>query len=461
MEKINYKKVGISYTIGSFFNKGIAFFTVPIFTRLLSTTDYGTVSTYNSWVSMVSVVIGMSLYMAIRQAYVEFPEKIDDYHSTITIFITIVSITIFLLCVCIGSILSIDILLPVLCIIQSYSTALVEDYSMYLMMNYQYKIRTAFMVLPNLISVIIAALVIKFLVTGKLYLGRIIPTVLVTFLFSMIVIVSVFAKSRVFNKRYLKYSLSLSIPLIAHGIALTILGQSDRTMITALVGADKTGIYSVVYNFSMIATALSTALAGIWQPWYLTRLKGESDEDFIKINEMTKVYILFMTMIMCGVILVAPEILKLLASEPYWEGTLIIPPIVLANLVTFIYTFYVDVEHYYKKTKFIALNTLVAAASNIVLNYIFIPIYGYEAAAYTTIISYIISLELHYYMAKKLEPRSAKLKAYAKEIMLVVIMSVVYYIALDIWIVRWSIAFVLASIVVLYLYKNYSNLLRN
>lgn len=57
----------------------------------------------------------------------------------------------------------------------------------------------------------------------------------------------------------------------------------------------------------------------------------------------------------------------------------------------FAYSLYVNIEHYYKKTPYITVNTIIAAASNIVLNFIFIPRYGYIAAAYTTLASYFIS----------------------------------------------------------------------
>ena len=73
MNNMNLKKAGLLYTFGSFFNKGIAFFTVPLFTRILSTSDYGIVSTYNSWVGTVTVLISMTLYMAIRQSFIYYP----------------------------------------------------------------------------------------------------------------------------------------------------------------------------------------------------------------------------------------------------------------------------------------------------------------------------------------------------------------------------------------------------
>lgn len=460
MQNIDFKKAGLSYTIGSFFNKGMAFFTVPIFTRLLSIDDYGTVSTYNSWVSMASVVLSMSLYMAVRQACIEFPQKIEEYLSTVIIFTAIVSGTVLLLCVFVGHGDLGHVFLPMMCIIQSCAAALIEDYSMYLMMRYRYRMRTALMVLPNLISVVAAVFVIQFVMDSRLYLGRILPTVFVTSAFGVFVAVSVLRNSRRFDKGFLRHGLAFSLPLIAHGAALTVLSQSDRTMITAFIGEDKTAVYSVVYNFSMIATALSAALEGIWQPWYLERIRSHKDEDISKINEMMKAYALFMAMIMCGVILVAPEILRLLASKPYWEGVLIIPPIVLANLVTFIYTFYVSVEHFHKKTKAIAFNTLIAAGSNILLNYIFIPMYGYEAAAYTTIASYAISLVIHYIQARQLETRISGLTIFAKEFLMVLAATGVYYWALDCWIIRWGAAVVLAGIVMTSLLKKYGNLLK-
>lgn len=459
IKKINYKKAGVLYTFGSFFNKGIAFLTVPIFTRLLSMEDYGMVSTYNSWVGIVSVGIGIMLHMGIRQAFIDYPERIDDFHSTVTIFITVISGTASIICILVGVISSASLLLPLLCIVQSYATSIMEDYSMYLMMQYRYKLRTFFMIMPNLVSVIVSVLVIRFAVSDSLYLGRIIPTALITFIFGLVVVIAVLKKSLKFDISLLRYGIAISAPLIMHGIALTVLSQSDRIMITSLIGSDKTGIYSVVYNFSMIATALTTALSGIWSPWFLTKLKSHTNEDFISINRIIKLYVLFMAIVMCGVILVAPEVMKFLASEHYWEGMSIIPPIVLANFVTFVYTFYVGVEHFYKKTGNIAINTMAAAISNIILNLIFIPLFGYEAAAYTTIISYTFSLLLHYIKAKELEPMMSGLSLYIPEVIIIIVVGAIYFVYMGNWIIRWLTASVIGICFIYYLLKRHKDLM--
>lgn len=74
--------------------------------------------------------------------------------------------------------------------------------------------------------------------------------------------------------------------------------------------------------------------------------KGDSKA----INEYFLKYIELMTIAMIGVILVGPEVVKLLSTREYWQGIVIIPPIVLSNYLIFIYTLYVYIEHFYKKT---------------------------------------------------------------------------------------------------------------
>ena len=66
----------------------------------------------------------------------------------------------------------------------------------------------------------------------------------------------------------------------------------------------------------------------------------------------------------------------------------------------FLYTFYVNVEQFLKKTAFMAVATITAAVLNIVLNLYFIPLYGYIAVAYTTLKYYFWLLLVHYFLIR-------------------------------------------------------------
>lgn len=437
MNSKGFKKAGTYYLIGNLFNKGIAFFTVPIFTRILSTTDYGIVTTYNSWISIIAMIVGFALHMGVRMAFVDYKKEIDDFMSSIILF-TLASSFGLIVIVVSGAILlniNIDLLLIVLCLLQGLFTAIVQDYTHYLMMQYRYRFRTALMILPNLLSVIASILAILFVLKTDLYLGRIVPTAVINIFFGIIVVVLVLAHGKIrINWKYVKYGLKISAPLIVHGIALNILSQSDRTMITWLADASQTGIYSLIYNFSMIATVITTALEGVWVPWFTNKMVKKEISD---INVLAKDYVNLMTYAMVCLILVAPEIVKILASRNYWEGIVIIPPVVLSNYIIFMYTLYVNIEHFYKRTVYISINTLLAAAINVILNFFFIPHYGYVAAAYTTITAYMVSLFMHASYAKKLEKELYPIKMFMRPLAHILVTSIIFYILMDLPLIRW------------------------
>ncbi len=426
--KVNYKIASLYYLIGNLFNKGFAFLTVPIFSRILSTEDYGLVTTYNSWVSMLSLVLSCAIHMGIRMAFVDYKNKEHDFLSVCTSFNIIVTAVTLVITLLVVSVINIDVNIQilVLCILHSFATGVILNFTQYQMMKYKYKSRTFLLVMPSFLSIIVSLYFIIFVFDNNLYLGRIIPTALIHLFFALVIIFLIFKQSReLFNKEYLLYALKISAPLIIHGIGLNILSQSDRVMITALVGAKQTGIYSLVYNFGMLAQVITVTLEGIWVPWFISKLE-KSDRDSIK--KMSVLYMKLITCLIIGITIMGPEIIKIFADSRYWGGIVIIPPIVLASYVLFMYSMYVNVEHYYKDTVYITINTLISAAINLILNFIFIPMYGYVAAAFTTLFAYIVSFFLHSHHAKKLEPDLYPLKMFALPFAQVLIMIIIFYV---------------------------------
>lgn len=441
MKNVDLKKASTFYLVGNLFNKGIAFLTVPIFTRILSTSDYGIVTTYNSWISILSIVMGFAIYMGIRAAFIDYKNNIDDFMSVCTTF-TLACGGFMCLFLGAGAVMlriNVNLAIVILCLIHGMASALIQNYSMYLMMQYRYRFRTALMILPNLLAVIISIIAILLIVKTDLYMGKIVPTAMIYIAFGLFTVLLVYRKSHlIFHKEYLKFALSISAPLVLHGIALNVLSQSDRTMLTWLADASQTGIYSLIYNFSMIAVVITTAFEGIWVPWFTGKMQNRNVNS---INIRAQDYIHLMTYTMVCVIMLGPEVVKILASEKYWEGTIIIPPIVLANYVLFAYTLYVNIEHYYKKTIYITINTIFAAVLNLVLNYFLIPRFGYVAAAYTTLVSYLMAFVLHARYAKKMEPDLYPISFFIRPFLNIIVMVIIFYLFLDRCAVRLVVTF--------------------
>ncbi len=439
--KVDMKKAGAFYLFGTLFNKGIAFITVPIFTRILTVADYGLVTTYNAWESIAAMFMSLALYMAVRASFIDYEDKTEDYLSSILLFTLAYG----------GAIIAVAWLIArftlspqytvilVLCLLHALGSALIENVSMYLMMNFRYKFRTAIMVLPNLFATAIAVVLIKWCLESDLYMGRIVPTAILFFVVGIAIALYFLPKGKMkINKEYIRYGLRISLPLVLHGIALSILSQSDRTMITMLRNATETGIYGLIYNFSMVATVITTAFDGMWVPYFTRRMK---EGKYADINKISIKYIELMTIAMIGVVLLAPEVVKIMATESYWEGIKVIPPIVLSNYLIFIYTLYVNVEHYHKKTVFVSINTVIAAVVNIILNYFFILKWGYVGAAYTTLMSYGLSLLLHYVYSRRLNDKVFPIKNVLLPTIMIAVIVVAFYIFIDMWLIRWGIAF--------------------
>lgn len=442
----NNKKASIFYLFSALFNKGIAFLTVPIFTRILSTSDYGIVTTYSSWVDILTVVLTLALYMAIRTSFIDFEKEKKSFLNTVITFTCIMGLVSLIVVIIIANKLkSYNSILLVIAVLQGLSSAIIMDYTQYLMMKFNYVSRTLYMVLPNFLAVIFSIIAIAFIKNSKAYMGKIIPTALIYILFCIIILINVYRNDKPkINLTYLKYGLSISLPLVLHGISLNILSQSDRTMITYLADSSQTGIYSLVYNLGMVATVITTALEGIWIPWFMNNLKEE------KVNQINKKvidYVKLMTHSMIILILVGPEILKLMANKSYWEGMIIIPPIVLSNYIIFIYTLYVNIEHYYKKTISITINTFAAAVCNIIMNFMLIPKFGYIGAAYATLMSYVISLLLNARSSQKLERNLYPLKMFIVPILYLVITTGLFYLLIDSVLYRWGIIFIYVSVI--------------
>ncbi len=448
------RQASVYYLVGSLFSKGITFLTVPVFTRILSTTDYGIINTYTSWVAILSVILGFALHMSIRASFVDYKGREKEFLNTTITFVVIAGMIVSVVAVLIFYLVHINLslLLVLLCLIQSISSAIIEDYSMYLMMKYEYKKRTVIMVFPNMIATILAIATIMFMVKKNAYLGRIVPTCIIYLLCASVILILIYGKNRPCLKReYISYGLKISLPLVLHGIALSILSQSDRMMITEFVGPDQTGIYSLIYNFGMIATVVTTALDGVWVPWFYKRY---DKRDYQSINKQVVIYVQGITFFLISLILLGPEIVKILTPLEYWEGILIIPPVVLSSYVVFLYTLYVNVEHYHKKTGQITINTIIAALTNIILNLIFIPRYGYVAAAYTTLTAYLISFMIHAMSSKRLDASIYPIWSFVCSLLQNFLAIIVFYAFQDMWGVRWGLTFIYMMCIVFFYRKD-------
>lgn len=233
--KDNAFKAGVWYTISSLLVKSISIISTPIFTRVLTKSDYGTAATFNTWYSLLFIICSLNVGYSIGRAKVDFGEKFDEYIATLRVLCMVVTgtigVVIFTFWRFFEDIIGLNRESVVLLLIYLMAgTAISLEQGRY-RFRYQYK-QNIVISLYTAVSTVAVSLLFIFTMDQNLYMGKILGTVIPAVALSLIIWVrSLMRKELHVRKEYLKYGLALSLPLIVHSLSVYILGQSDRLMI--------------------------------------------------------------------------------------------------------------------------------------------------------------------------------------------------------------------------------------
>ncbi len=394
-------KAGVWYVISTVLVRAITVFSTPIFTRLLTTAQYGLVSTFTTWFSLLLPVFTLNLTYSIGRAKLDFPDKLDDYIGSIQLLSAIVSAGLGVLMIIfinpLTQVMALQKVLIYLLIIYLFFMPAVNFAQSGYRYRYLYKQNISiswYTVATNIGCSLALILLLNGDKTVLRCLGIVLPVVGLSVFFW---IRSIKGNHISINREYWRYGLQLSLPLVVHALSLHILSTSDRIFITNICGASDTGIYSLAYQIGIILSTVTTAVSEAWLPWFHDNYYAEN---FDAIKKNARLVVVFGCYVGLACIALAPELVALLGGRAYAAGVYCVPPIVMGIVCQTIYTHYVNIELHLKRTRFVAVGTVTAAVLNIVLNIIFIPRFGYIAAAYTTLISYLVLFLIHFAITK-------------------------------------------------------------
>lgn len=441
-------KGGIGYTIGSFMLRGVSFFTAPIFSRLLTTSDYGVTAIYNTWLTIIGAFILLQISSSIGTARKDFDdEDYEKYKGTVLTLGTISFLGFLILAIIfvdpLSKLMGISHTLVILMVVNSFFVGNINFISKVCVHESDYKRYLALSFLNVILNTVISIVFILQLNDNK-YLGRIWGAFISTAIVGGICYISVMRKTKYnVDFKIWKYCLNISLPMIFHVISSTVLSQSDRVMINSMVGSSEAGVYSFMYNIASILTIITSSLNNAWVPWYYSNLKEKKIKTIV---DLEKKYILLVTTCTVGLMFVAPEILKILAPRPYWSQISLIPIIIISGYCGFLYTFAVNYELYIKKTRVIAIGSVTVAIINIALNYLLIGKYGALGAAIATLVAYLLLYIIHQSVVSFLyKHKELPVKGHIAYTVIVLALTVIFYVFLNNLIVRWSIAIIIAA----------------
>jgi len=399
-------KASVWFVICSILQKGISLITVPIFTRMMSQEQYGYFSTYISWYNILLVFTSLSLYYGVfNNAMINYkddrPRYIASMQGLITVITTVVLLIYLLFMKTANKLLDMTTPMVLMLFAELLVTPALHFWSSHNRFEFKYRKIVAVTLCKSLVNPVLG-IILVYLSEDKT-MARIISLVLTEVCFCGTIAVIQFIRGKAFFvKEYWKYAFFFNLPLIPHYLSGQILNQSDRIMIGKIVDQASVAKYSVAYNIGLLMNIVTNAINGSYTPWFYQSFEKKS------ISNIRRISTVIITMMACFVVVLmffGPELLKLIAPSKYSDAVYVIPTVAASVFFTFMYNIFANFEFYYEKNQYVLASSIIAAVINIILNYIFINMFGYIAAAYTTLACYIIYCGLHYsfamYLCKK------------------------------------------------------------
>ena len=449
--------------LGPIILNGINFFTVPVFTRMLGTDNYGIVSLYTTWVQVLTVIMGIQTCGTISVSRSYFEEKeLKSYYSSILSLscITSVVVTVIVLIFIkpISAFMEMDKLIVCLMLLQSFGAYAINFVTLKHTYSKQASKNFALSVSVSLLSVIISLILIYMISEfSDRYIGRIIGYCLPNAVIGIVAAIVILVQGKTFfSKGYWKFCIPLCLPLIFHNLSQILLGQSDRIMLQRILNDNSAvGIYSFAFTFTHILNIIWNALNITWVPFYYDYVK---QGDVEAIDRKSRNYIFLYTILTVGFILLSPEVIKLFASKDFWSGMYLVPVMAFSCYMIFLYSFPVNFEFYHKKTAVIAAGTFGAGVLNILFNLLLIPVWEIIGAAVATAASYAMLFVFHQLIAKYIVKSNYnyKITRFLPGIAAVIAGSAVFYLTMDLWYIRWAVGATLGIWLIIRVYHNKS-----
>ena len=447
-KKKSINRIALLNICSTFLIQGIAFLTIPIFTRLLGAEQFGIYSVFHSWSTLFTSVLGLGVSNSVGNGFYHFKDRYIEFRNSILIFGVLVSILLIsggLIVVNAFNLLSrYSLGLIVLLLSMSFGRFVLNFVQNACVYEKRAELNFFISIVISVCSVMLSLIFISFIDDINRYLGKLVGESLVYLIIGIGVGIKFFFERPIGIKiDYCKFGLKIGFPVIFHSLAHSILTQSDRVMMQNM-GIDniEIGIYSFYYTFVSVVLMILSALNTSWCPFYYDDLDNKNREI---LKRRTANYIELFTVIVCGFLFLSREVSYILAGKEYRSGIDIIPMLVISVYFIFMYQSQVNFEMFHKKTKIVAIGTSLAALMNILFNLMLIPKYRIYGAVAATGISYFLLFLLHFIIVKCLKGYDDKpeIKRFILGMFIVLGISGLFYILKDFWYLRWAIGVLL------------------
>lgn len=389
-----YKKLlrNISFiSLGTLASKFIVYLMIPLYTNILSTSEYGIIDLIFTTVSLLIPLLSCEISNALMRFLLD-KEYDQEKVFNASFFVLLISIVIFIVFSSIALWFN-TIRQYYLYFVFYYLVNLINSFlqsfarGVNLVKHYSVAgiIQTFFVVGLNILLLV----VLKFQIIGYLLAYSI--GALVSCLYLVVILkkkTDMRVKLKQINPLLVKEILLYSAPLIPNSILWWLSNSSDKYVLTLFSGASNVGIYSVAYKIPTILSVLSSVFITAWQISSVEEFGSEKTNIFFR--NVAKKYLYFNVICTSAIILFLKSICSFLFQKEFFLAWEIVPILIVGYVYYTMAVFLGTIYTASKKTKMVMISTIVGSVLNIVMNFVLIPVIHMYGAAIATSISYIV-----------------------------------------------------------------------
>ena len=386
----------IWYFISSGVVRGVSVIGTPIFTRLLTPSEYGLFPLYSTWLGIVTVIVSLEIGGSVMYRGLErYKEKSSDFVvSSLGLF----SAVFFNFCILyftfsgfLNSITGLSTFASSLLLIQVFLNTVVGLYTGFAKFRYKYRDVAIMNVLNALLSPIIS---ISFILLSpyKSY-AKIFGAHLSTLVIAVPVLIFLIKTGgRLFDREIWLYLIKRCVPLLPHYLSMALIARIGEIAVNRFHGREALGKYSVAMSLGLSLTVLSGAVLSALSPWVIRKIKAG---EFPIIREVlfmgTKLISLAVLVVLC----ICPETLMLISPSEYQDVLPAVFPLALTILPIFLSNAIVSCEAYYERSARTSIPSVITAVICCVLSYLVVPRIDYRYSGLIILGSYILLLVLN------------------------------------------------------------------
>lgn len=387
-------KSTVYYSIGEICPRILSFLLLPIFTRYLSTSDYGILSYTNS-ISTLLLVLGiMSLNSYVLRYFFIYKTDVERRRmiGTIYCFIGLTNVLLFSLIYLSGPYLlsEFDIQIPWNPYFKyALIINLLDSFSVIPLAVYRVKQQPLnFVALSFGRTLCVALLNIYFIVYAKTGLVGYYHSMLYVYIPFFFIYLYIISKNAEFclRKEDVCTGLKYALPLLPGALSYIVLSTFDRVILERYVALSIIGIYNIAYTLSFALNVVNQSVYKAIEPEIFKRYGTPDYEQFL--SQAKRVFFPLLYLVGMGITLFSQEFFFFITSKDFYEGYKLVPFLICTAVLSGQNVLYSNVLGAERRTKVSGGITIAGGICSFTLNMILIPVMGVWGAAISSVTSF-------------------------------------------------------------------------